>query len=362
MIRGSDGLPACCMAPKPPRHALQPSNRAVDFFATSFKIRKFAFNILKCWVHVFPWHLGHFALFAQTCASTVEHASMTSLDAARRYFADEIQAVANLHTVALVDALASVPRESFLGPGPWLIATPDARRPGHVTYRPTPDADPRHVYHNVLLAIDTSRSLNNGHPSTLAACLDALDLSCGTVFAHVGCGLGYYTALAAAVVGASGRVLAIDIDAELAARAARNLSGLQQVRVVSGDGTSVELPPCDAVLVNAGFTHPLPRWLNALREGGRLLLPITAQVPGSPTSIGAMVLVTRSGQHYSASPLSSIAIFASPTGRDQGLDGSIRQAFATGRWSGIRSLRRDVHTPAATCCVHGHDVCLSSEE
>ena len=114
----------------------------------------------------------------------------------------------------------------------------------------------------------------------------ALDLSCGMVFAHVGCGLGYYTALAAAVVGASGRVLAIDIDAELAARAARNLSGLQQVRVVSGDGTSVELPPCDAVLVNAGLTHPLPRWLNALREGGRLLLPITAQVPGSPTALG----------------------------------------------------------------------------
>jgi protein-L-isoaspartate(D-aspartate) O-methyltransferase len=287
---------------------------------------------------------------------------MMPLDAARRFFAAEIQAVANLQTAALVEALATVPRESFLGPGPWLIATPDARRPGHVTYRPTHDADPRHVYHNVLLAIDPSRALNNGHPSTLAACLDALRLSSGMAVAHVGCGLGYYTALAAAVVGASGRVLAIDLDRELAARAARNLAGLHQVRVVCGDGTSVELPPCDAILVNAGFTHPLPHWLDALTEAGRLLLPITMQVPGGTTSIGAMCLVTRSGQHYSASPLSSMAIFASPTGRDDELDGPIRQAFATGRWSGIRSVRRDVHTPASTCCIHGRDVCLSSEE
>jgi protein-L-isoaspartate(D-aspartate) O-methyltransferase len=284
------------------------------------------------------------------------------LDAARRYFAAEIQVVANLQTVALVEALATVPRESFLGPGPWLIATPDARRPGHVTYRPTPDADPCHVYHNVLLAIDPSRALNNGHPSTLAACLDALHLSSGMAFAHVGCGLGYYTALAAAVVGASGRVLAIDIDGELAARAAENLAGFEQVQVLCGDGTSVELPPCDAILVNAGFTHPLPLWLNALKEGGRLLVPITAQVPGSTTGFGAMLLVARSGEHYSASPLSSMAIFGSPTGRDEELDGSIRQAFAAGRWSGIRSVRRGSHMPAATCCVHGRDVCLSSEE
>jgi protein-L-isoaspartate(D-aspartate) O-methyltransferase len=134
------------------------------------------------------------------------------------------------------------------------------------------------------------------------------------------------------------------------------------VQVVCGDGTSVELPPSDAILVNAGFTHPLPHWLGALTQGGRLLLPITTQMSGGTTSIGAMCLVTRDGQHYSANPLSSMAIFASPTGRDDELENSIRQAFATGRWSGIRSVRTDVHTPTSTCCIHGRDVCLSSEE
>ena len=38
----------------------------------------------------------------------------------RRFFAEEIQAICNLQTAALVEALATVPREQFLPPGPWL--------------------------------------------------------------------------------------------------------------------------------------------------------------------------------------------------------------------------------------------------
>src|SRR6266849_9812229 len=40
----------------------------------------------------------------------------------RQFFAEEIQAVANIQTKALVEAFAKVPREHFLGPGPWQIA------------------------------------------------------------------------------------------------------------------------------------------------------------------------------------------------------------------------------------------------
>jgi protein-L-isoaspartate O-methyltransferase len=39
----------------------------------------------------------------------------------RRYFAEEIRAVANIRSEALIDAFAKVPREHFLGPGPWRI-------------------------------------------------------------------------------------------------------------------------------------------------------------------------------------------------------------------------------------------------
>ncbi len=45
----------------------------------------------------------------------------------RQFFAEEIRAVANIQTDALATAFAKVLREHFLGPGPWQIASPDAR-------------------------------------------------------------------------------------------------------------------------------------------------------------------------------------------------------------------------------------------
>ena len=48
---------------------------------------------------------------------------MRELDAIRQYYAEELRAVANL-SEALVRAFAKVPREHFLGPGPWQILNP----------------------------------------------------------------------------------------------------------------------------------------------------------------------------------------------------------------------------------------------
>src|SRR5689334_4561560 len=96
-----------------------------------------------------------------------------NIDELRQYYAEEIRAVANVQTEALVAAFAKVLRENFLGPGPWQIVNPDswqAMSPGAKggSYRTTEDADPRHLYHNILVAIDASRGLNNGQPSGLA--------------------------------------------------------------------------------------------------------------------------------------------------------------------------------------------------
>ncbi len=60
----------------------------------------------------------------------------------RRYFAEEIRAVGNIRSEALVDAFAKVPRERFLGPGPWQI-----QRDRDENYRTTEDADPWRLYH-----------------------------------------------------------------------------------------------------------------------------------------------------------------------------------------------------------------------
>lgn len=287
--------------------------------------------------------------------------NITPLDVVRRSYAEEIRRAVNVRSPALVDAFASVAREDYLGPGPWKIGGVDPQRPGSVTYRDTPDADPRHVYQNALIAIDAARGLNNGHPSSLALWLDALALKAGDNVLHVGCGVGYYTAIAATVVGPTGSVTAIEIDGGLAARARANLSALPHVAVISTDGAGYRPPaPCDAILVNAGFTHPLPVWLDALGDSGRLLVPVTTSIPASPISAGGMLLVTRAAARFRARFVSPVAIFASPKGRDENVSALVRQAFATGAWLHVTSLRVDAHEGGETCVVHVDGACLSS--
>src|SRR5919198_5633058 len=99
---------------------------------------------------------------------------MSELDLARAYYAEELRAVANLQSEAVVKAFAKVPREHFLGPGPWLVPSASSEN-----YWTTKDANPRHLYHNILVAIDASRWLHNGQPSSLAFWLDALALQAG---------------------------------------------------------------------------------------------------------------------------------------------------------------------------------------
>jgi len=143
------------------------------------------------------------------------------LDQVRRFYAEEIRFAANIQSQALIDAFAAVRRENFLGPGPWKIPIP-----GSLTgeYWTTEDDNPRHVYHNVLIAIDSQRHLNNGQPASLAVWLDALQLKSGGRVCHIGCGTGYYTAIPAHVVGETGSVLAVEVDPGLAETSLRNLS------------------------------------------------------------------------------------------------------------------------------------------
>jgi len=73
----------------------------------------------------------------------------------RRWYAEEVSSSANLQSERLVKAFATVPREDFLGPGPWHIV---GEQQFVREYIRTSDADPRHLYHNVLVAIDAGRN------------------------------------------------------------------------------------------------------------------------------------------------------------------------------------------------------------
>jgi protein-L-isoaspartate(D-aspartate) O-methyltransferase len=281
-----------------------------------------------------------------------------SLAAARRFFAAEIEAVAHLRSAALVEALATVPRERFLGPGPWQIMSGDGGL-GPASYWTTADADPRRLCHNVVVALDPARQLNNGQPSLLASWIDALELAAGERAVHVGCGVGYFTALIARVVGADGRVTGVEIDAGLAARARANLAELPQAEVVAADAATYDPGEVDALLVNAGVTHPLPIWLDRLRPGGRLLLPLTFTMAPSPHGKGLVLLVRRQGAGWSARFLTPVAIYPCLGCRDENLNLRLREALGKGDWFSAQSLRRDPHEPDASCWLHGDGFCIS---
>jgi len=280
---------------------------------------------------------------------------MMDLRARRHFFAEEIAAVANLKTPELVQALATVPREAFLGPGPWLV------QGENTAARRTPDADPRHVYHNYSIAIDPDRQLFNGAPALLAGIIDALNVRPGNAVLHVGAGLGYYTAILAHIVGETGRVVAVEIDPQLALAARQNLSSMPWADVRHGDGKGPFDLTFDAILVNAGVTHPQSAWLDGLAHGGRLLVPLTATMPAmGPIGKGFTVLVTRIDESdFQARPMTMTAIYSGVGLRDETLNAQLGQAMLRAPFPRFTRLRRDAHEPRQTCWLHGGSVCLA---
>ena len=222
------------------------------------------------------------------------------------------------------------------------------------SYRTTADADPKQLYRNELVAVDASRNLNNGLPSGLALWIDSLDLHEGDSVLHVGCGVGYYTAIMAEVVGDVGKVLSVEIDPTLAARAQKNLAYLKHVRVLHGDGAEQVPGSTDAIFINAGATRPRSVWLDCLRPGGRLLLPLTTD-----TWQGGMLRVERGGQGYSARFISTVSVFPCIGSRDKESNQRLGDALMRGEWRAVRSLRREPHQADDTCWLHGGDFCLS---
>jgi protein-L-isoaspartate(D-aspartate) O-methyltransferase len=279
------------------------------------------------------------------------------LATARRRFADEIGASAGL-SAPLVEAFAAVPREHFLDPGPWLAWGEREQGP-----RPTPDADPARVYANQAIAIDAARHLFNGLPSFLGMAIDALGLQPGHHALHIGPGLGYYTAVIGELVRPHGSVLAIEVDAVLAARAASLVRPGSPVSVRHGNGTGPFDRRFDAVLVNAGVTHPLTAWLDALAPHGRMVLPLTAPMPMTTANIGKgqLVLLTGTGDgEFAARGLSYVAIYSALDLRDGAIEAQLTASMLRSPSTSFTRLTRRPHDRTDACFLHTAAWCLTA--
>ena len=267
----------------------------------------------------------------------------------RQAFAAEIARRAHVRDPRIEAAFAAVPREDFAGPPPWRIGS------GGLFGLSSSD-HPARLYEDVLVAIDAERGINNGQPSLHAQSIDALELKEGETVVQIGAGAGYYTAILAELVGPKGRVIAYEIEPDIAERAAANLSRYPQVEVRARSGVDA-LPSADAVYVNAAASHPLRAWLDALKVGGRLVFPL--QAAGSS---GAMLLITRPerGDAWPARFLSAVVFIACEGAQDSEMADKLDEAFRRGGSARVRSLRFG-GAPSRADWVRGEGWALSTE-
>jgi protein-L-isoaspartate(D-aspartate) O-methyltransferase len=270
---------------------------------------------------------------------------MDPLAQVRKQFALDLQRRLALRSTALVDAFATVPREKFVRPGPWLLS--DGRSSG---------GDPYQQTHS----LDSSRELNNGRPFNHARWLDELEIEAGDHVLHVGAGSGYYTAILASIVGPTGLVTAAEVDPVLLAELRENTAAMPQVSVVEPRGLDfdVERELVDRIYVNCALTRPPAAWLSRLREGGKMILALTELGPGRHG--GVFWFQRGRDATHAARFIQPIRMFPCSAGRHSEDEQAIAPAFERGGEDRVRSLRTDAHALGDDCWLHADAFCLSS--
>jgi protein-L-isoaspartate(D-aspartate) O-methyltransferase len=149
-------------------------------------------------------------------------------------------------------------------------------------------------------------------PAVVAAMLEQLQAPPGGSILEIGAGTGYNAALLSALVGASGRVVTVDINPEVAVEARGHLSqaGAANVTVICGDGALgwAGGAPYDGIIVTAGVTDLAPAWVAQLRPGGRLVAPLSIR------GVSQSVALTGAGDNHLRSVAVCEAMFMPLTG------------------------------------------------
>jgi methyltransferase of FxLD system len=125
---------------------------------------------------------------------------------------------------------------------------------------------------------------SSSQPAIMALMLEHLELEEGMRVLEVGAGTGYNAALLSLLAGKRGRVLSVEVDAQIAAEARHALrkSGYR-VRVVHADGRAgfAEPAPYDRIIVTASADAVPPAWFEQLADDGLLVAPLRLNSSGA---------------------------------------------------------------------------------
>ncbi|HEY3735684.1 MAG TPA: methyltransferase, FxLD system [Streptosporangiaceae bacterium] len=187
----------------------------------------------------------------------------------REQLVRQLEADGTLSDARIAAALRAVPRHAFL-PG---VELERAYRDDAVVTKT--GADDR--------AISSS-----SQPAIMALMLAQLGVEPGHRVLEIGAGTGYNAALLARLAGPAGQVTTVDLDEDTAAAARAHLHGcgFGAVRVIAADGWLgwPQDAPYDRIILAVGAWDIAPAWIEQLRQGGRLVLPLSLR-PGTQYSV-----------------------------------------------------------------------------
>lgn len=156
-----------------------------------------------------------------------------------------------LRSPRVAEAMRAVPRHPF---APWLSLEEAYADRAWIIPGTTPEAP-----------------ATLSQPTAVALMLEGFDLAPGQRVLEIGAGTGYNAALMAHLVGPAGRVVTVDIEAQLAEAARERLRFDRNVEVVHGDGACGyprSLPTTGSWRRWARGTCPRPGGSNWRRRGG----------------------------------------------------------------------------------------------
>lgn len=171
---------------------------------------------------------------------------MTDFASRRRMMVDTQVRPADVTKYPIIEALLSVPRETFV-----------------------PDGQEEAAYADTEITLAERRVLLEAR--TLAKTLDALDISNDEMVLDVGCGLGYSSAVIARM---AQMVVGVEEEASLAKDAPDLLSAVDADNAIVHEGAltqgASEHGPYDAILLQGGIETCPESLIAQLKDGGRI--------------------------------------------------------------------------------------------